>query len=169
MNNAAFYRRLTLLNARIPAIELRDRREDEDSFGRTAAKVGAGAAGAAAIYGGASLLRGARRMKGEYGSGPTNPAQALTALKMGHQANVRDVRAGYGAAGQAGVQAGRSMELPIARLKQSAANAGRSAARVGTDVATAPGQVLSQINAASRKYRLKLGKGNISRFPLVVR
>jgi hypothetical protein len=175
MNNSDFVRRLTLLNAQIPTVEFVARQDEEkDSAAVRAAKIAGIAAGVgAASYGGLSLIRGSRMMKSDYGSGPENLGQAWTATRMGHRANVGDVTGvanrAYGAAGQAGVAAGRSMELPVARLQQSAVNAGRA---VGRAYHAAPGVVAGAPLKASlfwKNLQRKAGRGNISRFPLVAR
>lgn len=150
--------RLISLNAKLSRrVEFVAQKEEDHTIRNTAIAAG----GLAAAYGGLSAYRGAKRMKSEYGSGPDNLKQWGSAVRDGHATNVADVKNAYGKVGAAGVAAKRATEVPLAQAKQTMSNVGGKVARAAQGMKQTANQTVGAI-------RRKIGKGNISRFPMVL-
>jgi hypothetical protein len=163
--------RLIHLNARLSrTVEFAAPREKEDEshVGRNLAILGG--AGAAA-YGGSALYRGYKANQAKRGYGDKSVSGMVDGLKTGNAMNVQSMKDGvegaktaYGKAGQAVVNAKRASEVPISQAMQSAKNIGRSVAR-GSSGAVAG--MKNVTNSVVNNARRKLGRGNISRFPVI--
>lgn len=110
--------RLVQLNAKVAATVTEFRSQDEESHALRNTAIGVGALGAG--YVGASALRGARRMKAEYGSGPSTVGQLLTATRMGHAANMGDLARGANAVSGKVTQAARNSKAAALIAKRRA-------------------------------------------------
>ena len=152
--------RLISLDAKLNRqVEFVAQREEENHTLRNTA-IGAG--GLAAAYGAGSYIRGRQSRVGPQlpgVKGVVNDAMA------GHGMNVSDVKNAYGKVGAAGVAAKRATEVPLAQATQTMSNAGRSVARNAGEYG---GRLKQALNQGVGAMRGKFGKGNISRFPMVV-
>lgn len=155
--------RLISLDAKLNRqVEFVAQREEENHTLRNTA-IGVG--GLAAAYGAGSYIRGRKSRVGPQlpgVQGVVNDAMA------GHGQNVADVKNAYGKVGAAGVAAKRATEVPLAQATQTMSNAGRSVSASLARAGEYGGRVKQAINQGVGGMRGRFGKGNISRFPMVV-